>query len=52
MSVDRVARSEVHQIRFEDHPLTTDVDPKESQAVCQDVIELLGVLLYVQDCYP
>jgi len=50
MRVDCIAGGVVDQIWFDDNSLGADVDPKKPQASRQNLIDLLGVLLYVQNC--
>jgi hypothetical protein len=47
--VDRIARSVVYQIGFEDHSLASEIDRKKAQTGCENLIKILGVLLRVQD---
>ena len=50
MGIDCIARNVIDQIGLQDHRLALDVDRKESQTGSEYLVNLLGVLLYVQDC--
>jgi hypothetical protein len=47
--VDGIAGSVVHQIRLEDYRFISDVDRKEPQTGCKDLIKFVVVPLCVQD---
>ncbi len=51
MRVDCIARNVIDQIGFEDYRLASDVDWEESETRGNDLIELLGVLLDMEDSY-
>src|SRR5271165_4870597 len=50
MCVDCIARNVVDQIGLEDYRLAADVDREEAEPRGQDLVELLGVLLHIEDC--
>ena len=49
MRIDCIARNVIDQIGLEDYRLTSDVDREEAEACGEDLIELLGVLLHMED---
>ena len=49
MGVDCVARNVIDQIGLEEHRLASDVDREEAKTRGEDLVELLGVLLCMED---
>jgi hypothetical protein len=49
MSVDGVAGNVIDQVGLEDYRLVPDVDSEEAEASGEDLIEMLGVLLHIED---